>query len=117
VIPARKQVTYEQLLRTNSIPCGSVVMDADIAREFHMTRDDLHEDYILWLQVLKKYGPAVGINEPYLHCRLSPGGKSRNKLRSALMQYRSYRYLGIGPLRSAGLFLCYALNGVRKYYG
>jgi teichuronic acid biosynthesis glycosyltransferase TuaG len=117
VIGAPKQVTYEQLLRTNSIPCGSVVLEADIAREFHMTRDDLHEDYILWLQVLKKYGPAVGVNEPYLHCRLADGGKSRNKAKSALMQYRSYRYLGFGPAKSAALFFSYAVNGVRKYYG
>ena len=82
VIGVRKRITYEQLLYTNTIPCGSVVLPAEIAREFHMKHDKLHEDYILWLQILKKYGAAVGINEPYLHCRLSEGGKSRNKLRS-----------------------------------
>jgi teichuronic acid biosynthesis glycosyltransferase TuaG len=116
-IGVRERVTYEQLLRTNSIPCGSVVMETDIAREFHMTKDELHEDYILWLQTLKKYGAAAGINEPYLHCRLSPGGKSRNKAKSAIMQYRSYRYMGFNPLKSAALFLSYAVNGVKKYYG
>ena len=117
VIGVRKRITYEQLLYTNTIPCGSVVLPAEIAREFHMKHDKLHEDYILWLQILKKYGAAVGINEPYLHCRLSEGGKSRNKLKSAMMQYGVYRYMGFGRLKSLCFFVSYAFHGVKKYYG
>lgn len=112
-----ERVTYRQLLHTNTIPCGSVVLRTDVAREFYMSHAELHEDYILWLQVLKKYNEAVGINEPYLHCRLSEGGKSRNKLRSAGMQYGVYRYMGIGRLKSLYYLMSYAVNGVKKYYG
>ncbi len=117
IIGVPERVTYEELLRTNVIPCGSVVILAEYAREFHMSHAELHEDYILWLQVLKKYGAAVGVNEPYLHCRLSPGGKSRNKLKSARMQYGVYRYMGLGRLRSLRYLCSYAINGVKKYYG
>ena len=114
-VPTR--ITYEELLHTNTIPCGSVVMPTQIAREFYMSHAELHEDYILWLQVLKKYGAAVGINEPYLHCRLSDGGKSRNKLKSAMMQFGVYRYLGFGWFKSLRYLFSYAINGVKKYYG
>ena len=117
VIHVRKRITYEELLHTNMIPCGSVVLPASIAREFHMRHAGLHEDYILWLQILKKYGAAVGIDEPYLHCRLSEGGKSRNKIKSAAMQYGVYRYMGFGRLKSLRFFLSYAFHGVKKYYG
>lgn len=117
VIGVPQRITYEDLLHTNTIPCGSVVMPTKIAREFYMSHAELHEDYILWLQVLKKYGAAVGINEPYLHCRLSEGGKSRNKLKSAQMQYGVYRYLGFGRLKSLHYLFSYAVNGVKKYYG
>ena len=117
IIGVPERITYEMLLHTNTIPCGSVVMPTQIAREFYMSHAELHEDYILWLQVLKKYGAAVGINEPYLHCRLSEGGKSRNKLRSARMQYGVYGYMGFGPLKSLRYLFSYAVNGVRKYYG
>lgn len=117
IIGVPERITYEELLHTNTIPCGSVVMPTQIAREFYMSHAELHEDYILWLQVLKKYGAAVGINEPYLHCRLSEGGKSRNKLKSAAMQYGVYRYMGFGRLRSMRYLFSYALNGVKKYYG
>ena len=112
-----ERITYDDLLHTNTIPCGSVVMPTQIAREFYMSHAELHEDYILWLQVLKKYGAAVGINEPYLHCRLSEGGKSRNKLKSARMQYGVYRFMGFGRLKSLRYLLSYAVNGVKKYYG
>lgn len=110
-----QQLTYKQLLKTNVIPCSSVVMRTDVAREFYMCRDDLHEDYILWLRVLKKYKTAVGIDEPLIKSRLSRGGKSRNKLKSAKMQFGVYRYMGFGVLKSLYYFCHYAVNGVLKY--
>lgn len=109
-------VTYEQLLYTNVIPCGSVLLRTELAKKYPMSHDHLHEDYILWLQVLRACGPAYGIDRPYLHCRLSAGGKSRNKLRSARMQYGVYRYLGFGVFRSLYYFCSYAWHGVKKYY-
>ncbi len=117
IIGVKDTISYEDLLRTNSIPCGSVLMKADIAKEFGFQMDNLHEDYILWLKVTKKYGPARGIDIPLLHCRLSEGGKSRNKLKSAKMHFMVYRYMGFGFFKSVGLFISYAFNGFRKYYG
>lgn len=115
VIGVPGQITYSMLLQTNSIPCSSVVMETQVAKEFYMCHDELHEDYILWLRVLQKYGAALGINEPLLQSRMSQGGKSRNKLKSARMQFGVYRYMGFGILASCYYFLLYALNGVRKY--
>lgn len=115
VIPVPGTVTYKSLLRTNCIPCSSVLMKTKAAREFYMCHDELHEDYILWLKVLKKYGTAYGIDEPLLKSRLSEGGKSRNKLKSAKMHYGVYQYMGIPAWKAVWLFMCYALNGVRKY--
>lgn len=108
-------ITYNMLLKTNSIPCSSVIMKTSVAREFYMTHDELHEDYILWLNVLKKYKNAVGIDEPMLKSRLSIGGKSRNKFKSAKMQYGVYRYMGYGFLKSMFYLLNYMVNGIMKY--
>lgn len=115
IIGVKESIHYKMLLHTNSIPCSSVLMRSEIAREFMMVHDELHEDYILWLQVTKKYGEVCGINEPMLKCRLSEGGKSRNKLKSAKMHFGVYRYMGINPVLSVWYFLCYAVNGVLKY--
>lgn len=110
-------VTYKNLLRHNSINCSSVLIKREAAVEFPMCYDKSHEDYITWLKVLKKYGYCAGINDPYLKYRLSQGGKSRNKVKSARMTFQVYRYMGYGPLKSCMFFLSYALHGILKYMG
>jgi len=112
-----EQITYPMLMRTNVIPCGSVLVLTDAAREFGFVCDRYHEDYILWLRILEKYQTAAGVDVPALKCRLSAGGKSRNKWKSAQMQYGSYRYLGYGRLQAFYYMIFYTLNGIRKYHG
>lgn len=116
-IGVNEKITYDMLLRTNSIPCSSVLIRTKVAREFEMEHDELHEDYILWLKVLRKYRYAYGIDEPYLMSRLSDGGKSRNKLRSAKMHLGVYQVMGIPKWKACYYFLCYFVEGVKKYYG
>ena len=114
-ISVKSRLDYHELLKHNSINCSSVLILREVALEFPMEHDDSHEDYITWLKVVRKYGHATGINRPYLKYRLSQGGKSRNKAKSAIMTYQVYRYVGYGPLRSACFFLSYAFHGIWKY--
>ena len=115
VIPVKEKISYGELLKHNSINCSSVLIRAEVAREFPMEHDDSHEDYILWLRVLKKYGSACAVNEPLLKYRLSNSGKSGNKFRSARMTYRVYRHMGFGLVKSCCLFVSYAFHGIKKY--
>lgn len=110
-------VTYKDLLKHNSINCSSVLIRKDVAMEIPMCYDKSHEDYITWLKVLKKYGCCAGINYPYLKYRLSEGGKSRNKFKSAGMTFQVYRYMGYGRIKSCIFFLSYAVHGIIKYMG
>lgn len=116
-IPVSETITYRGLLRGNVINCSSVVAKKDVLLEFPMEHDECHEDYLTWLRILKKYGTACGISDPLLKYRVSSSGKSGNKLQSAVMTYQVYRCLGLGKIRSAWYFCCYAWNGVKKYYG
>ena len=116
VIPVNDTITYRQLLHHNSINCSSVLIRSDVIRQYRMEHEDSHEDYILWLQILLKYQKACGLNEPLLKYRLSSGGKSGNKLKSAGMTYHAYRYSGFGRVRSAWYFCCYAVHGIWKYF-
>ena len=115
-IPVKEKILYRDLLKHNSINCSSVVIRREAALEFPMEHDDSHEDYITWLKILRKYGCAAGINKPYLKYRLSEGGKSRNKLKSAAMTYNVYRYAGYGRIKSCMFFCSYAVHGVWKYW-
>lgn len=115
VIPVKPVITYRELLKHNSINCSSVLLKKSVAREFPMHHEDSHEDYIMWLEILRKYGSACAVNEPLLKYRLSSTGKSGSKLQSAKMTFRVYRYMGFGLGKSLVLFASYAFHGVTKY--
>jgi teichuronic acid biosynthesis glycosyltransferase TuaG len=117
VIPVGEVIRYRDLLKHNSINCSSVVMLREVALEFPMRHArDSHEDYLLWLQVLQKYGTVAGINQPLLYYTASNQGKSGSKLHSAAMTWRVYRYMGFGILKSAICFVSYAFHGLWKHY-
>lgn len=94
-IAVPQMVDFDRLLYSNCIPCSSVVLKTEVAREFPMEYDHVHEDYLAWLRIVKKYACAYGINEPLLKSRLTENGKSRNKRKSAVMTYGVYRFLGM----------------------
>lgn len=116
MIPVRRKITYRTLLSHNLVNCSSAVIRTDVAREFPLEHDEAHEDYILWLKILKKYKRASGVPGPYLKYRLAKHSKSGTKWKSARMTYQVYRYMGYGPLASACFFVSYAVHGVIKYY-
>lgn len=115
IIPVRETITYRDLLKHNCINCSSAVLRTDVAKQFPMDHEDSHEDYILWLRILRQYGTACAVNEPLLKYRLSNTGKSGSKLKSAKMTFRVYRYMGFGPVKSLLCFCSYAIHGVAKY--
>lgn len=115
VIPVPETYTFRDLLTENPVNCSSVLIRAEAAREFPMRHDDAHEDYLTWLQVLQKYGQGCAVNEPLLKYRISNSGKSGNKLKSAKMTFRTYRYMGFGLVRSCLYFTGYAFHGFQKY--
>lgn len=114
-IPVRETVSYRDLLRHNSINCSSVLLSKEVAAEFPMEHDDSHEDYLTWLKILRKYGPAVGINRPLLKYRMSKSSKSGDKKKSAIMTYKVYRYMGYSHIRCILYFISYAVHGLWKY--
>lgn len=117
VIPVKEKISYRQLLRHNSINCSSVLARTEVLREFPMEHEEVHEDYLTWLKILKKYKTACAVNEPLLKYRLSNTGKSGSKQKSAKMTYRVYRCMGFGYVKSALCFCSYAVHGILKYAG
>ena len=84
-------------------------MDRQVALRYPMGNDDIHEDYICWLQILKEYGSSVAINEPLLLYRQMRNSKSGSKLSSAKKTFAVYRKVGYGVIRS--LLLLHVLCG------
>ena len=115
-IGCNKIVDYKMLLRSNQINCSSVLIKASVLGEMTFPKGNLHEDYVLWLRLLQKGGYAAGINRPLLNYRVSSKSKSGNKLKSAMMNFRVYRYLGFGLFETMLHMLTYTLAGIKKHY-
>lgn len=116
VLSVKKKITYHDLLLQNQLNCSSILIKTAVAREFPMHHDDSHEDYLMWLEVLRKYRTACAVNEPLLKYRISSTSKSGRKWKSAKMTFRVYRYMGYGVIQSSVQFLSYAVHGFLKYF-
>lgn len=110
-------ITKKMLEKTNYINCSSVVAKTEVLRKYPMKHSDAHEDYLTWLRILSEYDYAVGIDEPFLDYRLSKLGKSRNKLKAAVMTYRTYRYAGYRREKALRMMVNYTINGIKKHSG
>ena len=106
VIQVPESVTYRQLLRGNVINCSSVLVDRQAILKYPMGNDNIHEDYICWLQMLREYGTAVAVNEPLILYRQTRNSKSGSKLSSARKTFAVYRKMGYGLVRSCIYFVC-----------
>ncbi len=117
ILGVPERISYEDLLKHNCIACSSVVLGRDVALRFPMDHDEgCHEDYLLWLRILRDTGDALGVNEPLVRYTAGSQGKSGSKWRSARMTWRVYRVMGFGLFQSVKCFVSYAVNGVKKHY-
>ncbi len=116
IIRVPKSADYKRLLCGNVVNCSSVLVRADVMKAYPMTDDDIHEDYITWLRILRDTeGRVVFLTFPYLLYRLSINGKSSNKFKSAIATFEVYRRLGLSFFCSIYYFFRYAISAVIKY--
>lgn len=115
-IGCNKIVRRELLLRSNQINCSSVLIRRETALRFPFPDGNFHEDYVVWLEVLEEGGYAAGINRPLLKYRKTSSSKSGNKIRSAIMTYNVYRYVGMSTFECLKHMITYTVEGIRKHY-
>ncbi len=113
-IPPPK-VTYTDLLKTCSIGCSTAVYDAGKLGKHYLKKVG-HEDYALWLKLLKKEKNALGITTVLAKYRLVSGSISGNKLKTAKYQWNIYRKVEkLNFMKSFYYFLHYTYNGFVKH--
>lgn len=110
-----KIVCYRQLLKQNIISNSSVLVSKYLYEKFYATGDDMHEDYAAWLGILRTGKKAYGVDEPLLIYRIAASSKSGNKLKSAKMNWNTYRHMELGLMASIYYECWYILKGALKY--
>lgn len=108
-------VSYKKLLRQNVITCSSVLIKKRFFDTIKMEKDDMHEDYAVWLRILKTGICAYGINEPLIIYRISRNSKSGNKIKTIKMTYKVFRFIGINQVGSAYFTFRHVIGAFKKY--
>ncbi|MDR0880542.1 MAG: glycosyltransferase [Clostridioides sp.] len=109
------KVWYSKLLKGNVMGCLTVVIDKS-KLDFEIEMSGVpHEDYVLWLSVLKKGYMAYGIDEVLAVYRKSSTSLSGNKLKAARWTWNIYRKIEKIPLyKAVYYFINYGINGIKK---
>lgn len=113
-VTARRSASYSDLLKGNFIGNLTGAYHAGVLGKAYQ-QTVRHEDYLMWLQLIKKAGQATGIPETLARYRVRNDSLSAGKLKSALWTWQLYRqHLQLGLIESTACFVSYAYNGVRK---
>ncbi len=109
-------IDYNVLLKENKIGCSTVAVRAALLNENSMNGCFAHEDYALWLRLLRE-GAVVRIcNQVLVHYRILNTGRSHNKFKAAINRFKIYiEQEKMGVIKASRYFVLYALAGIRKY--
>ena len=110
-----EEIGYKKLLKQNLITNSSALVRKSLFSDNYAIGDDMHEDFAVWLNILKSGLKAYAVPESLIIYRVSSGSKSGNKFRSAVMNWKTYRYMGLNIIKSAYYMIWYTVNGIMKY--
>jgi len=112
ILRAKTRLGYKDLLRGNIMSCSSVMVHRDSMINF--PQGNMHEDYAVWLLILKKIGYAHGLDEPLITYRVSKNSISAKRVGSAIKTRNAYKYVGYGTIASTLLMCRYAVHSIIK---
>ena len=115
VVRVPQYVDYEELLKSNVICNLTGIYDRNKVGKV-LYQNIHHEDYALWLTILKKGFIAQNTNTITGFYRISNNSVSSNKLRLLSWQWYIYRNVEHLPWHSCiYYYFHYAIKGIRKF--
>ena len=101
-----QQTNFNKMLASSVISCST-----------SFNSDFYHEDYVLWMELLRVCPTAYGDPKVLMHYRQVTGSRSNKKSNAAKERWNTYRKaLKLNAITSAWAFVRYAVKGVVKYY-
>lgn len=108
------QISYSDLLKFNRIGCLTVMIKAPLIKQFLFLDKLPHEDFLLWLEILKKIPAAHGLDESLALYRVLPNSRSSDKKRAARDRWFLYRnILKLNLISSIYYFAHYAFHSLK----
>ena len=116
ILHVPERITLKEVLKQNLISCSSVLVDKDLYMKYPMPEiGKMHEDFASWIGILRETGCAYGIDEPLLKYRITSGSKSGNKIKAAMMNWNTYRYVGLNLFEAIYYMIIYSIRSLKKY--
>lgn len=115
VVP--KTTSFKKMLSSSVISCSTCFIKANLMKDHPFNPDYYHEDYVLWMELLRLPVQAVGDQKVLMHYRQISGSRSNNKKNAAKERWNTYRVaLKLNFFVSVWAFIKYTIKGVQKYY-
>ncbi len=111
-----KSATYKSMLLGNPLGTLTVMLESNYLGNSKFPHRG-HEDYALWLSLLRKGGIAnrVGEDESYAKYRVHSSSLTSSKLRAAGWQWSIYRESECLSIFTSSVLMCsYGLKAIRK---
>ncbi|MCF7203585.1 glycosyltransferase family 2 protein [Pseudomonas oligotrophica] len=110
-IPA--EITFSLLLKKTPIINSSAIYDTRMLGKVKMPDVIRRQDFGLWIEIIRRSGPALGLIKPFVSYRVHSESLSRNKFISAWYTWKVLRMAGrLSMVKSLYYFSFYALGGV-----
>lgn len=111
------KVTINDLLKTNYMSCLTVIYKKNKFKELKFNEElSMHEDYVMWLQILKKEKELYTNQEVLATYRIRKNSVSSNKFDN--LKYMFYIFLFIeklGVLKTIYYIIFYIYFGLKKH--
>lgn len=112
-----KRTNFNKMLASNVIGCSTSFIKTELMQAHPFNPEFYHEDYVLWMELLRVCPTAYGDEKVLMHYRQVEGSRSNKKGNAAKERWNIYRKaLNLNIVTSAWAFVRYAVNGVMKYY-
>ena len=112
-----KQTNFNRMLASSVISCSTSFIKTELMQAHPFNPEFYHEDYVLWMELLRVCPTAYGDGKVLTHYRQVSGSRSNKKRNAAKERWNTYRKaLRLNVVTSAWAFVRYAINGVIKYY-
>jgi len=107
-------ISYEDMLKSNQIGNLTGIYDVDYFGKVYLN-DIGHEDYVLWLKLLKKIHYTKGLTQILARYRIVSDSMSANKFKVLKWQWNIYRKVEkLTIIQSSYYFIFYIYNALKK---
>lgn len=108
---------FQKMLVSSVISCSTSFIRTELMQAHLFNPDFYHEDYALWMELLRVCPVAYGDQKVLMHYRQVAGSRSNKKRIAARERWNAYRKaLKLNVITSSWAFVRYAIHGIKKYY-